>query len=130
MITRSTHAALDGVSAAALMFGPTLLGGWGRQLRGPLLAAGAGVAAYSLMTRYHGRGRRPLSMRQHLALDALQGAGFCAAAALLDREPREVRLALAGYGLFSLVAAAMTDVAADEGGRSGGRSPCQRKSCF
>ena len=88
MISRRTaHAALDGASAAALMLGPSLLG-WRRGLRGPLAAAGAGVAPYSLMTRYHGETVRPLSIRQHLALDTLQGAGFCVAASLLDREGR------------------------------------------
>jgi hypothetical protein len=73
-------------------------------------AAGLGTAAYSLMTRYEwGVGDGPLSMREHLALDGLQGAAFCLAAALLEDEPREVRLALAGYGLFALAAAALTD---------------------
>jgi hypothetical protein len=56
------------------------------------------VAAYSLLTRYGREAARPPSMRQHVVLDAVQGAGFCAAAALLDREPPGVRLALAGYG--------------------------------
>lgn len=113
MISRDAHAALDGVSAAALMLGPTALG-WPREVRGPVAVAGAGVAAYSLLTRYRGKEARPLSMRQHLVLDAVQGAGFCAAAALLDRQPPGVRLALGGYGLFSLAAALMTD-GADEG---------------
>ena len=48
-------------------------------------------------------------MREHLALDALQGAAFCTAAAVLDREPPEVRLFLAGYGLFALAAATLTE---------------------
>jgi hypothetical protein len=112
MISREAHAVLDGVSAAALMLGPTALG-WPREVRGSVAAAGAGVAAYSLLTRYGGKKARPLSMRQHLVLDALQGAGFCAAAFLLDREPPGVRLALGGYGLFSLAAALMTDGADD-----------------
>ncbi len=102
------HAALDGVSVAALVAGPRALG-WPRRLRGPMAAAGAGVAAYSLLTRYREGSAAPLSMETHLALDALQGAGFCAAAALLDREPPEARAAMMGYGLFSLAAALLTD---------------------
>ena len=99
---------LDGVSAAALVAGPRALG-WPRRLRGPIAAAGVGVAAYGLLTRYRPSSTAPLSMTQHLALDALQGAGFCAAAALLDRAPPEVRRPLMGYGLFSLAAALLTD---------------------
>ena len=108
MIPTPLHAVLDGLSAAALIAGPRAAG-WRAGLRGPLAAAGAGVLAYSLMTRYRPGSTAPLSMSQHLALDAFQGAAFGAVAALLDREPPEVRRALAGYGLFSLAAALMTD---------------------
>ena len=108
MIPTRVHAALDGVSAAALALGPSLRG-WPDRFRAPLAAAGAGVAAYSLATRYEDGSRAALSMPQHLALDALQGAGFCAAAALLHRAPTEVRLTMAGYGAFSLAAALLTD---------------------
>ena len=108
MIPTPLHAALDAVSAAALVVGPRSLG-WRDGLRGPIAAAGAGVAAYSLLTRYRPGSTAPLSMGQHLALDALQGAGFCLAAGLLRREPRQVRAALLGYGLFSVAAALLTD---------------------
>ena len=108
MIPTTLHAALDAASAAALVAAPKALG-WREGLRGPIAAAGAGVAAYSLLTRYRPGSAAPLSMEQHLALDALQGAGFCAAGALLDREPGPVRAALIGYGLFSLAAALLTD---------------------
>ena len=108
MMPTTLHAALDGASALALMAGPRALG-WREGLRGPVAAAGAGVAAYSLLTRYRPGSPAPLSMERHLALDALQGAGFCAAAALLDREPRTVRAAMLGYGLFSIAAALLTD---------------------
>jgi hypothetical protein len=109
MIPTPLHATLDAVSAATLVAGPSLLG-WRSGLRGPVAAAGAGVALYSLLTRYREGSAAPLSMPTHLALDALQGAGFCAAAALLDREQAGVRAALAGYGLFSLAAALLTDI--------------------
>jgi hypothetical protein len=108
MISTRTHGALDYLSAAALVAGPRLLG-WRSALAGPLAAVGLGTAAYSLLTRYEWGVADALTMREHLALDALQGAAFCGAAALLDREAPEVRLALAGYGLFALAAAALTE---------------------
>lgn len=107
MISRHVHARLDAIAAAALVAGPAAAG-WRRGLRGPLAAAGLGTAAYSLMTRYDDDGRAPLSMRTHLALDALQGAAFCAAA-LSRRETPEVRRVLGAYGLFAIAAALMTD---------------------
>ena len=126
MIPIALHASLDGLSAAALAFGPRLRG-WPARLQAPLAAAGAGVAAYSLLTRYRGAGSAPLSLEQHLALDALQGAGCCAAAAMLDREPREVRLVLAGYGLFSIAAALLTD-RPDQRGRVSRQIPVSREA--
>lgn len=108
MIPTRTHGALDYLSAAALLSASQVLDG-GSGLGRSLAAAGLGTAAYSLATRYEWGVAGALSMRQHLALDALQGAAFCTAALVLDREPPEVRLALAGYGLFSLAAAALTE---------------------
>ncbi|TFL19040.1 MBL fold metallo-hydrolase [Jannaschia formosa] len=119
MIPTPLHAALDAVSAAALIAGPRARG-WPKGLRGPFAAAGLGVAGYSLLTRYRQGSAAPLSMGEHLALDALQGAGFCAAAALLDRAPREVRTTMLGYGLFSLAAALLTD-RPEQGRRTVGR---------
>ena len=108
MIPTRLHAALDAVSAAALVALARALG-WPGRLHAPLIGAGVGVASYSMPTRYRRGSTAPLSMERHLTLDALQGAGFCAAAALMTREPPEVRAALAGYGLFSLAAAMLTD---------------------
>jgi hypothetical protein len=108
MISTRTHGVLDYLSAAALIAVPQLFG-WRSGLSRPLMAASLGTAAYSLLTRYEWGVVGALSMREHLALDALQGAAFCTAAALLNREPPEVRSALAGYGLFAIAAAALTD---------------------
>lgn len=109
MIPTRVHGLLDWLSAAALLAGPRLLG-WRPGLRRALDAAALGTAGYSLATRYEwGLAQGPLSMREHLALDAAQGLAFCLAATALEDEPREVRLALAGYGLFALAAAALTD---------------------
>ena len=106
MIPRRVHAALDAASALALLAGPSLLG-WRRGLRFGLASAGLGVGAYSLLTRYDDAARAPLSMREHLALDAAQGAAACLAA-IGERNPA-ARRALWAYGAFSLAAAALTD---------------------
>jgi hypothetical protein len=42
-------------------------------------------------------------------MDGMIGVGLLGAAALLDRQPAEVRLALLGAGIFALATAAMTD---------------------
>jgi glyoxylase-like metal-dependent hydrolase (beta-lactamase superfamily II) len=62
-----------------------------------------------MLTRYRADSDAPLSMDRHLQLDAAQGAGFLAAAALASRAPSPVRATLAGYGLFSIAAALLTD---------------------
>ena len=126
MISPRTHATLDAVSAAALAFGPSLLG-WPRHLCGPLMAAGAGVAGYSFATGYDGRPGAPLSLQRHLAIDALQGLAFCGAAAALRDEPAEVRAALAGYGAFSVAAALLTDLP-DGRARVGRQVPVPRRA--
>lgn len=100
------HAALDAASALALVAVP-LWRGWPGRLRLALAAAGAGVAAYSLATRYRPGARGALTFDQHRLLDAAQGAAFGLAAAVVDA-PREARLAMAGYGAVSLAAAALT----------------------
>ncbi len=126
MIPPRTHASLDAFSAAGLALAPSLLG-WHPRLRTACALAGAGVAAYSMATRYEARSSAPLSMSRHLAIDALQGFGFCAAAAGLRREQADVRAALAGYGLFSIAAALLTDLP-DGHSRVGRQLPVSRRA--
>lgn len=57
-----------------------------------------------------------------LAVDAAQGVGFLAAAAVLTREPPAARLAMAGYGLFALAVVALSDRA------PGPRRPTRREA--
>lgn len=108
MIPTRAHAALDGLSALALLAAPGVFG-WRAGYAGPVRALGAGVAAYSLATAYEEGERGLIGMREHLAVDALQGLASCAAAAAMRDAPRDLRLFLAGYGLFSLAAAALTE---------------------
>jgi len=104
MISTQVHAVPHGLSTAGLAVGPTLTG-WPRALPPPLLAAG--VAAYSLATRYNVQACGTPSLDQHRGIDMAQGLAFLAAGASV-RTPREFRLALAGYGAFSFAPAALT----------------------
>lgn len=108
MIPTRVHAVLDYVSAGVLI-GTPLLMGWRPSLCKSLGALGVGTAAYSALTRYEGGFTGKLSMDEHLALDAAEGAGFCAAALLMNSERKDVRGFLLGYGLFALAAALLTD---------------------
>lgn len=72
-------------------------------------AAAVGSAAYALATDYEWGATPMLTMDQHLAVDTAQGVGFLAAAALLSDEPRDARLAMAGYGVFALTVVALSE---------------------
>lgn len=107
-IPTSIHGLIDYAAGAALAVAPVAMG-WHGTTRRLMHAAAAGSAAYALATDYE-RGAVPLlSMDRHLAIDAAQGLGFIAAAAMLTGEPRGARYAMAGYGLFALTAAALTE---------------------
>lgn len=108
MIWTRTHGWLD-YASAALLYGLPRAMGWHGRPRQLMDAAAAGTLAYAHLTDYE-RGAYPLlPMGAHLALDALEGAAFLSAAWMLDEEPAPVRAALAGYGLFALSAALLTD---------------------
>lgn len=107
-LTPRIHGLIDWTSAALLATAPTALG-WRGDTRRLMQAAAAGTAAYSLATDYEWGAVAILGMDRHLALDAAQGAGFLAAAAMLRREPPEARVAMAAYGLFALGVVAMTE---------------------
>lgn len=111
-LTTRIHGLIDWASVALLGAAPSLFGWRGRSRR-LMQAAAAGTAIYSLATDYEW-GAAPtlppaLPMDRHLLLDAAQGAGFLAAAAVLRREPLSARAAMAAYGLVVLGMVAMTD---------------------
>lgn len=107
MIPPRLHAALDAVSAAALLANAGAASPRSR-VRGPVGAIGLAVAAYSLATTYKGAptAARPIPMHNHRLLDAAQGAA-CLALAGKANSPA-ARGFLRGYGLFSLAAAALS----------------------
>jgi len=107
-ISTRTHGLLDYLSAALLVTAPRLMGA-DRTVRRLCDGAAVGNLAYAALTDYE-RGAYPaLSMKQHLGIDALEGVAFLATAWMLEDEPTPVRLALAGFGLFSLAAGSLTD---------------------
>ncbi|AWK90064.1 hypothetical protein [Azospirillum thermophilum] len=107
-LTPRIHGLIDWAATALLAAAPTALG-WRGDTRRLMHAASAGTAAYALATDYEWGAAPLLSMEQHLALDAAQGAGFLVAALSLRREPLEARIAMAAFGAVAIAAAAFTE---------------------
>lgn len=100
------HGYLDYLTAGALLVLPKALG-LSPKVTALMQGAALGTVAYSLATRYELGLVKALPMKTHLALDALSGAGFIAAGALLD-EPESTRGLLGAIGAFELGAALTT----------------------
>lgn len=108
MISSRLHGVIDYLVSACM----ALLTREGRFSPGVtrlLRAAPPAYLAYSALTDYELGLVPALSLRQHLALDALSGVGFVAAGALMDRERPDVRAMLVGIGLSELLVVALTD---------------------
>ncbi len=107
LFSTRTHGILDYSSVALLSVLPRALG-WGNVTR---LLTGSALATlvYSLLTRYELGAVKVLPMPAHLALDGTSGLGLCLAAGILAGEPRPVRLALLGLGLFEITASLTTE---------------------
>ncbi len=108
MIRPPVHRLLDIASAAALMLAPAVLHPTPRTARA-VMAVGAGLAAVTALTRYSRNQRQPLGMKPHLMLDTAQGAGFLIAGLALRNQPKATRIAMAGYGAFSLAVVAASE---------------------
>ena len=67
------------------------------------------VLLYSLLTRYELGAFKALPMPVHKALDALLGTVLCGTALRQTDESAGVRGALAGLGLFSIIAPVLTE---------------------
>lgn len=115
-ISTRTHGWLDHASALALFAVPRLLG-WDRGVRRFTDLAALGTVAYARLTDYEAGSVPVLSVKQHLAVDLMEGATFLSAAYMMKDEAPQVRWALAGYGLFALAAGAMTEPYARSGHR-------------
>ena len=77
-------------------------------VRGVLRAAGAYHTGYAALTDYEAGLLPRLTMRQHLALDALGGLALCGAGLAMRRQPGEARALLVGIGLLELGVVALS----------------------
>jgi len=123
-ISTRLHGAID-YGVAALLGGLSAFRALPPSVRGVLGAAGAYHAGYSVLTDYEAGLQARLTMRQHLALDALGGAALCGAGLLLRRQPRGARALLLGAGLAELAVVALSS-ARPASGPSQGSGPVGR----
>ena len=124
MISTRAHGLVD-YSVVSLIGSLTRARSLPPAVRRLLGVAALGHATYAGLTDYEGGLQPRLTMRQHLALDALGGAGFCAAAILMRRQPIGARALLFGLGLgeLAVVASSSATPLSGPGQRSG---PVQR----
>jgi hypothetical protein len=71
--------------------------------------------SYAMLTDYEGGLLPRLTMRQHLALDALGGIALCAAGVAMRRQPGGARALLVGAGLAELAVVALTSTEPGKG---------------
>ena len=102
------HGVVDYTWSALMPILPRLLGANAEATR-IFDAVAATGAVQSVMTDYETGLVKVMPMQAHLAMDGMIGVGLIGAAALMTRQPPEVRLALLGAGLFAIATAAMTD---------------------
>ncbi len=124
MIPTRSHGIIDYMVA-------TLLGGLsssGRSLPPPvrrvLGIASLSHAGYATMTDYEAGVQARLTMRQHLALDAIGGAGLVAAGLFMRRQPAASRALLVALGISELGVVAFSSATPLRGPGQGG--PVQR----
>ncbi len=112
------HGILDYATAGMLLTLPRVLG-WKKEATTLLTGAGAGVLAYSLLTRYELGVVKVLPMTVHLALDAL-GGGLLAAAPsfFVEDEESSVKTMLMAIGVFEIGASLLTKTSPSPGAAS------------
>ena len=108
LFSTKTHGVLDYVTAGQLMMLPRMLG-WSDSVTSFMTSMGLGTVGYSLLTRYEYGPFKVLPMTAHLAIDAMNGALFCAAPVLFPKESSTVKATLVGLGLFEFMAALTTE---------------------
>lgn len=102
------HGVIDYLYSLAFLASPWLLGyGRGGAETWLAVAMGAGGILYSLLTDYELGAIRVLSMRTHLVIDLALGLLLLASPWLFDL-PEEARPVYLGFGLFAVVASAIT----------------------
>ena len=107
MIPTRLHGVID--YAVASLFGAVYASrSLPSPVRGIFGAAGAYHTSYSVLTDYEAGLWRCLTMRQHLALDAVGGAVLCGAGLLMRRQPPAARTLLVAAGLSELAVVALS----------------------
>lgn len=108
MISTRVHGMIDYL-VASLLGGLSVAGPFSPRVRAALGAAGAYHASYSVLTDYEAGVAARITMRQHLALDALGAAALCGAGlAMRGERPRE-RILLVAVGLAELAVVGLSD---------------------
>ncbi|HEY8613929.1 MAG TPA: DUF4336 domain-containing protein [Roseomonas sp.] len=110
MISTRLHGLID-YGVAALLGGLSACHSLPPSARRALGTASAYHTGYSLLTDYEGGVKPVLSMRQHLALDALGGAALLGTGLAMRRESDETRALLIGIGLAELAVVALSSTA-------------------
>jgi len=119
VISTRLHGLID-YSVAALFGGVAASRALTPRVRRVLGTAGAYHASYAVLTDYEAGLQPRLTMRQHLALDALGGAALCGAGLLLRREPKAARAVLIAAGLTELLVVASSSATPASGPGQGG----------
>jgi hypothetical protein len=101
------HGAID-YTVASLLGGLSVFGSLPPPVQRVLGAAGAYHTGYALLTDYEAGLLPCLTMRQHLALDALGGAVLCGTGLLMRRQPSATRALLVAIGLSELTVVALS----------------------
>jgi hypothetical protein len=107
LLSTKTHGVIDYVWAGLLPVLPSILNG-NSTTSWLLRLAGLTSLAYSLLTRYELGAAKVLPMKTHLRLDFVQSV-LLITSPLWTGEQRKVRWVLLGLGIFSLVAALVTE---------------------
>lgn len=105
MISTRLHGLID-YAAASLFGGLAATSRLPPPVRGVLGATGAYHVGYAVLTDYEAGQQGRLTMRRHLALDALGAAALCGAGLLMRRQPLGARAFLVAAGLAELAVAA------------------------
>jgi Domain of unknown function (DUF4336) len=118
MISTRTHGVID-YAVAASLGGLSTVRPLGSSVRRLLGVAAAYHASYAVVTDYEAGLVPWVSMRQHLALDTLGAAGFCAAGLLMRQQNPRSRALLLGIGLAELAVIASSRTQPVSGPRQG-----------
>ena len=107
MITTRLHGAID-YAVASLLGTLATSSNLPPAVRATLGTASLSHMGYSVLTDYEAGLSPRLTMRQHLALDALAGAALCGAGLLMRRQPAGARALVVAAGLSELAVVALS----------------------